>query len=109
MIISGSADAGLQWKRASGGGEIQNGQLEEKRGPRKFNARAKACAEIRRLKRHGPHKGKGALKSRPHQLRVQLVERPKGCLVPKRQQPMRAVANMIHGGQVPPQTGSEMC
>lgn len=55
--------------------EIQNGQLEEKRGPRKFNARAKACTEIRRLKRHGPHKGRGALKSRPHLLRVQLVER----------------------------------
>lgn len=76
MIISGSADAGLQWKRASEGKKkYKMDSLRRKRGPRKFNARAKACAEIRRLKRRGPHKGRGALKSRPHLLRVQLVER----------------------------------
>lgn len=62
-------------KEQVGKTEIQNGQLEEKRGPRKFKARAKACDEIRRLKRPGPRKGRAALKSRPHQLRVQLVER----------------------------------
>lgn len=65
-------------KEQVGQTEIQNGQLEEKRGPRKINARAKACAEIRRLKRPGPHKERGALKSRPHQLRFQLVKR--NCL-----------------------------
>lgn len=63
-------------KEKVGQEEIQNVQFEEKRSTRKFHVRAKAYAErdedIKKMS--DPLKGRGALNSRPHQLRFQFVK-----------------------------------